>query len=146
MSQELFTADEVAQRLGLHVRTVRNYIRDGSLHAVRIGKQYRIARADLETFTGSPATPLERGSADARHNAEASSVVEIDAIGPELASRMSTLLTSAISHNRGGDGRLHLETIYDPARAQLKVVVIGSLTSSSAIFDIINGLVEEQGS
>jgi excisionase family DNA binding protein len=33
----------------LHVRTVRKYVRDGRLKAVRIGKQYRIARDDPPT-------------------------------------------------------------------------------------------------
>ena len=52
MTDEWFSVDQVAQRLGLHVRTVRNYVRDGRLKAVRIGKQYRIARSDLEELTG----------------------------------------------------------------------------------------------
>ncbi|WP_410908004.1 helix-turn-helix domain-containing protein, partial [Priestia sp. SIMBA_032] len=44
------SADEVADELGLHVRTVRTYIRDGRLRAARVGKQYRITRADLAAF------------------------------------------------------------------------------------------------
>ena len=48
------SVEQVAAQLGLHVRTVRNYVRDGRLKAVRIGKQYRIARADLDALTGQP--------------------------------------------------------------------------------------------
>ena len=46
MSQELYSAEQIADLLNLHVRTVRNYVREGRLKAVRIGKQYRIARED----------------------------------------------------------------------------------------------------
>ncbi len=54
MAARMYSVEEVAARLGLHVRTVRNYVRDGRLKAVRIGKQYRIAAADLEELTGRP--------------------------------------------------------------------------------------------
>ena len=45
---QLYSVEQVANRLGLNVRTVRGYIREGRLSAVRIGKQYRIAAEDLE--------------------------------------------------------------------------------------------------
>ena len=61
MTDEWFSVDQVAQRLGLHVRTVRNYVRDGRLKAVRIGKQYRIARSDLEELTGRSAAGCSGG-------------------------------------------------------------------------------------
>src|SRR5262245_17738374 len=52
MSQALYSVEQVAQRLGLHVKTVRGYVREGKLKAVRIGKQYRIAREDFEALLG----------------------------------------------------------------------------------------------
>jgi excisionase family DNA binding protein len=143
MAQELFTADEVADRLGLHVRTVRNYVRDGRLHAVRIGKQYRIARADLEAFTGSPVEAAVRDAVTRHRHVEASSIVDVDAVGPTTASRVSTLLTAATAHGRDGDQRLRIETIYDEQRAHLKIVVLGGLASTAHIFDLINAVLEE---
>ena len=61
MTDEWYSVEQVAERLGLHVRTVRNYVRDGRLKAVRIGKQYRIARTDLEELTGRalPTAPAQ---------------------------------------------------------------------------------------
>ena len=53
MNEQLYSAEEAAQILGLQVRTVRNYVREGRLPGVRIGKQYRIARSALEAFAGS---------------------------------------------------------------------------------------------
>lgn len=143
MVQELFTADEVAERLGLHVRTVRNYVRDGRLHAVRIGKQYRIARADLEAFTGSPVEAAVRDAVTRHRHVEASSIVDVDAVDPTTASRVSTLLTAATAHHRDGDQRLRIETMYDEQRAHLKIVVLGGLASTAHIFDLINAVLEE---
>ncbi|MGP4018888.1 helix-turn-helix domain-containing protein [Saccharopolyspora sp. 5N708] len=143
MRQELFTADEVAERLGLHVRTVRNYVRDGRLNAVRIGKQYRIARAELESFTGQPAEPTVREAVTRHRHVGVSSIVDIDAISPETASRVSTLLTTATAHRREGDEQLHLEMIYDEQRARLKIVVLGGLTTSADIFGLISAVIEE---
>ena len=87
MSEEFYSLEQVAERLDLHVRTVRAYVRDGRLKAVRIGKQYRVATADLEALTGA----LPRR---ARH-VEVSSIVEIDALPPEQASRITTTLTAS---------------------------------------------------
>jgi excisionase family DNA binding protein len=144
MPKELFTADEVAERLGLHVRTVRNYVRDGRLNAVRIGKQYRITRADLEAFTGQPAEPDLRETVARHRRAGVSSVVEIDAISRDGASRLSTMLTTATAHRREGDEQLRLQTIYDEQRGHLKIIVLGSLTTSADIFALISAVIEEQ--
>jgi len=59
MSQP-YSVDQVASLLGLHVKTVRGYVRDGRLKAVRIGKQYRITREDLEAFAGQPVEPPQQ--------------------------------------------------------------------------------------
>nr|WP_279635938.1 helix-turn-helix domain-containing protein [Kitasatospora cheerisanensis] len=53
--QEFYSVEDVAGLLGLHVKTVRGYVRDGKLKATRIGKQYRIARGEVEAFTGGGA-------------------------------------------------------------------------------------------
>src|SRR5208337_4546164 len=93
--QELYSVEQVAERLGLHVKTVRNYVREGRLRAVRIGKQYRIAREDLEAMTGRP-EPTPEPVIRNRH-VEVSSIVEIDAISPEAANHLSMSLISAAS-------------------------------------------------
>lgn len=137
MSQELYSVEQVAERLGLHVRTVRNYVRDGRLKAFRIGKQYRIARADLEALTGRPAPAVEREPARRHRHVEASSIVQIDAISPNAASRMTTLLMAATKGRSAEDQPLRVETIYDEARAVLKVVLVGSLRSTAEMFGLV---------
>jgi excisionase family DNA binding protein len=44
------TVKEVAERLKVNEATVRQWIKDGDLRAVDIGKGWRIADSDLEAF------------------------------------------------------------------------------------------------
>src|SRR6478672_7752117 len=120
MPDELLSVEQVAERLGLHVRTVRNYVRDGRLKAVRIGKQYRIARTDLEAFTGG-GTPSVAETTRRSRQVEVSSVVQIDAIDQHTAGRLSTLLTASVAGRSGGQ-QLRIQTIYDEERASMKVI------------------------
>lgn len=138
MTKQLYSAEEVAEQLGLHVRTVRGYVRDGRLRAVRIGKQYRITREDLEAFVGAPvADPPEPRRT--RH-VDVSSVVEIDAVSPETAHRVSTLLTAVRTHP--ADQPLRVETVYDEERARMKVVVIGGLADTRQILEYLQAVLE----
>lgn len=58
MSNEIrvYTTEEVAEILQVTKRTVYNYIKAGTLKAVKIGKYWRISAENLEEFisTGSP--------------------------------------------------------------------------------------------
>ena len=57
MSNEIrvYTTEEVAEILQVTKRTVYNYIKAGTLKAVKIGKYWRISAENLEEFisTGS---------------------------------------------------------------------------------------------
>ena len=129
MSQVLYSVEQVAELLGLHVRTVRNYVRDGALKAVKIGKQYRIARADLEAMTGKPAADAVR-----RHrHVEVSSIVEIDAIGVDAANRLTIGLTAAVKSRDPSDQLLRIDTIYDETRARLKLILTGGIATVTGL-------------
>lgn len=47
-SDEYLTVNEIAEHLKLNPQTVRNWIDNGSLPAVRIGRRVRVRRVDLE--------------------------------------------------------------------------------------------------
>jgi excisionase family DNA binding protein len=142
MSQDLYSVEQVATLLNLHVRTVRNYVREGRLKAVRIGKQYRIAREDLEAMTGRPASSLEREPVRRNRHVEVSSLVEIDAVSPDTANRMMSLLGGAHNSRRSGDEPLRIETIYDAERARLKVILVGGMGANASYFKIISAVLE----
>ena len=51
-SDELLDVGKVAEVLGVHVDTVRKWIREKQLRAVKLGRRggYRIRRSDLDAF------------------------------------------------------------------------------------------------
>lgn len=142
MEQHLYSVEQVAERLGLHVRTVRNYVRDGRLKAVRIGKQYRIAHEDLEAFTGLSVEPPPQISARRHRQVEVSSIVEIDAISAETAGRVVTLLMGSAAGRGVADRPLRIETAYDEERARLKVIVLGGLGDTARLLQHIEVVLE----
>jgi excisionase family DNA binding protein len=133
----LLSVDQVAGQLGMHVRTVRRYVREGRLKAVRIGKQYRIAASDLAALTGQPAPVAQPPVSRLRHM-EASTVVQIDAISPEDAMRVVNGVGGAIKgRDRNTDTPLRVDTVYDEVRARLKVIITGSLPTTTFLLQLV---------
>jgi excisionase family DNA binding protein len=138
----MYSVEQVADRLGLHVRTVRNYVREGRLKAVRIGKQYRIAAEDLAALTGRPASSFEPEPVRRERHVEVSSIVEIDAVSPETATRLTNSLV-AVANSRGAtDEPLRVETIYDETRGRMRVILVGSMEMNASLFKVISALLE----
>ena len=50
MQKTTFTLAEAAQVLSCHKETLRRAIQAGELQAARLGREYRISRADLQGF------------------------------------------------------------------------------------------------
>jgi len=144
MSQMLYSVEQVAEMLGLHVRTVRSYVREGRLKAVRIGKQYRIAPEDLEALTGRPGG-VPREAVRRHRHVEVSSIVEIDAIDPDAASRLSNGLTGAAQGRlKGGiEGPVRVSAIYYPERARLKLIVTGDVAATTRLLGLVELMLEQ---
>lgn len=138
----LYSPEQVAERLGLHVRTIRSYVRKGRLPAVRIGKQYRIASMDLARLTGQPASAFEAPAPQRQFHTEVSSIVEVDAIAPEMAMRITNLLVGAASGRGRRETPSRAQTIYDPERMHMKIILVGSMEDNAAYFGLIRGVLE----
>jgi excisionase family DNA binding protein len=135
----MYSLEQIAEQLGLNVRTVRGYVRSGRLKAVRIGKQYRVSREDLEAMTG----PLGRREAFSRlPQVEVSSFVQIDALSKDGAGRIADHLIGVAKAPRMGGSSLRVETMYDEERAGLKVIVIGSLAAVADLLRLLGALLE----
>jgi excisionase family DNA binding protein len=64
-TNNFYTVEEVASLLKVHPNTVRGWIRQGKLNAIKINTLTRIRQADLETFMkpfeGKPANKTQGG-------------------------------------------------------------------------------------
>ena len=50
MLKTTYTLAEAAELLSCHPETLRRAIKDGTLRAAKLGREYRISRSDLQTF------------------------------------------------------------------------------------------------
>jgi excisionase family DNA binding protein len=137
MDQDFYSVEQVAEQLGLHVKTVRNYVREGRLKAVRIGKQYRISGQDLAALTGRPVASFRPEPVRRERHVEVSSIVEIDAISPETVNRLTNSLMGA------ADG-IRIEAIYNRERGHLKIILVGSMDQNASYFRFINAILESE--
>ena len=139
MATQLFTADEVAGLLNLHVKTIRRYVRDGRLKAKRIGKEYRIARADLDAFAGE--TRADTPVARTRH-VIASSIVDIDAISPDDSHRVTTMIMASLNSRKGEADFPRVDSIYYPEQGKLRVTITASPILTCELLRTIDALIE----
>jgi len=142
-SQDLFSVFDIATRLNLHVKTVRNYVREGRLKAVRIGKQYRIARADLEAFTGLPLPLTDGERAKRQRQVGVSCVVEIDAVSPESASQLEGALKAFAHRSEAGADQVRVEAIYDQVIGHLKLMLFGGAAGTGSALMLITALLKK---
>jgi putative resolvase len=55
-NNEFYTAKELAEMLSLNVMTIYRYIDAGKLKAYKIGKEFRIEKAEFERFMNKAKT------------------------------------------------------------------------------------------
>jgi excisionase family DNA binding protein len=58
LEERLFSAEEVAERLGMSRYTVGEWLRSGRLKGRRIGRFWRVKESDLQAFIDNP-PPLQ---------------------------------------------------------------------------------------
>lgn len=137
MTQQWYSVEQVAALLDLHVKTVRGYIRDERLPAVRVGKQYRIGREALARFTGTEPEPTAR-----QRRVEVSTVVRIDGIDRSGMDRLSTMITGS-QHGASEGAPLHVQTSYDETHESLRVVVLGEPGRTAELLNLIQAIAEQ---
>ncbi len=59
---EWLTLQQIADELQLHIETVREWVRTKRLTAYRVGRDYRVKRADLDKFLEKRRTTQDKES------------------------------------------------------------------------------------
>ncbi len=135
MDETFLTTEEVLDYLHVNLRTVYRLIKAGTIPAVRVGRQWRFKRADLDAWLESQRSRKSRG-APAAAPAPASSdrprvlVVDDEASVRELLTRTLALTeydVEAVADARTGLDRLRLGP-YDLLFADLRMPVMDGLT------------------
>lgn len=137
MPEELCTVDFAAERLKLHPKTVLRFIRDGRLPANRVGKAYRIRRADIDALAGLP--PRDEPALQPT----ATTIVELSDVGAELARKWARQVTTALNAKPDSPVLLRADVVYDPDRAHLKIIIVGSLADTANLMALIRVWAEQ---
>lgn len=113
---QLFSTEETAKRLNLHPETVRRFIREGRLHAVKIGNVHRIEENEIAAYverlpTNGVHRP-EQGATD-----EGRALNDILALGARLTTNAAPLRDDAVRRSYGDDDAAQDEHAQDVRRA-----------------------------
>jgi excisionase family DNA binding protein len=142
LTASLLSVEQVAEILKLHVRTVRNYVRDGRLRATRMGKQYRIALSDLEAFTGGPVENHDERGLAPGGRVQVSSVFTVEGVTPLLANRLTTALIGSAKGPRDSGESLAVTTAYDVEFDRLRILLASDLPTLRSYLPLIEALLE----
>ena len=112
---ELHSAEQVAARLGLHVKTVRNYVRGANSRpsgsASSTASQARTSPRYRRKLPG-----LAREDVRRTRHVEVSSAVAVDAISRQDADRVMAMVMAALNGRREDDEPMRVQTVYDEER------------------------------
>ena len=135
MDDTFLTTEEVLDYLHVNLRTVYRLIKAGKIPAVRVGRQWRFKRADLDAWLDGQRSRRSRGapvaaSAPASPERPRVLVVDDEASIRELLTRTLALTeydVEAVADGRTGLDRLRLGP-YDLLIADLRMPVMDGLT------------------
>ena len=111
-------------------------IHEGRLRATRIGKSYRILRADLEVLAGE-ISPAPRGA-----TARATCIVDLAEISAEAAGRLTTVLQASLMGQAARPDPVRLDTVHDPEARTLKVIIQAAPADVAALLQILSAVSE----
>ena len=131
MSQDLLSIEAAAKILGLHPKTVIRFIREGRLKAAKVGRAWRITRAEVDAFAGL-GEPEPRTGLTAR----ATTIVDIDDLTTEEAQRIVNGMQAVL--NGPKPRPIQIETAYDMARRSLKLVLIATPGDAGAMLSFLS--------
>lgn len=137
MPEELCTVDEAAERLKLHPKTVLRFINEGRLRATRLGKSFRIRRADLDELLGIPQRTEDAASP------WVTAIVDVPGTDAERARKWARQIPSALKMRPAEGPTLRADVVYEPERAHLKIVIVGPPADTAQLLSLVQIWLEE---
>jgi excisionase family DNA binding protein len=139
---DLVTVEQAAQRLQLHPKTVLRFIREGRLAANRIGKSYRIQRADLDAFAGASPRALQDSPAE---DLRVTAIVDIPGVEAEMARKWAMSVTNALNGRPRDGPAMRADVTYDPQTLALKIILVGGARDTSSLLALVQVWQEQLG-
>ncbi len=144
MQEHYYSVKQITRLLALHPKTVQRYIREGKLHATKIGKSWRVSGHALSRFTEERQTQ-EAASAQrpARERVKASAVLDLAATDDE-AQRIISHLSAAMQGKPPELGQASMAGQYNAAEGTVRVTLWGSLAFLQCALDTLQLYMERE--
>ena len=145
MDESYFSAEQVAEMLGMHIKTIQRYMREGVLPAARIGNRWRVSGHDLSAFTE------RRGDEKLKEPLDSpvmvSSVADIQVEGRDEAIRIMNTLTAGLNSKPPEYGASKMTVQFIEPERTVRVMLWGTLRFTQAMLQYIEGLTsaEQEG-
>ncbi|XMB85291.1 helix-turn-helix domain-containing protein [Mycoplasmatota bacterium WC44] len=105
--KELFSPQEVAMILDVHVKTVRRYLRDGTLKGIKIGGSWKVSLEELSKHLNdtipSNFDDFDRHIKKGKGKIKRSLLIEIDVVSQVEANKFAQALMDIINSNEYSD-------------------------------------------
>ena len=141
MDDAFYSAEQVAGMLGLHVKTVQRYIREGLLPASRIGKRWRVSARDLNAFTQRQRSIKTQEPAESR--VKVSTVLDIRVDLRDEAIRIVNTLTAALNSKPIEYGASTMTAQFIEPERTVRVAIWGELRFTQAMLDYVATLTDQ---
>ncbi len=157
MIDNSFSVEEVADKLGVHKRTVRRYIASGELLGHKVGGKWKVSKEDLTGFMngikgGCRGEGCENIKEDdlcvfmdteyykSRSKVQICSIVDIDVENKSEASRLSEAIIRSINAYGEADESTKFQYVYKDKERKARIVIWGSSSFIEYIMGIIGSL------
>jgi excisionase family DNA binding protein len=141
MDDAYFSAEQVAEQLGMHVKTILRYIREGDLPASRFGKRWRVSARDLAAFTRRQRT--QKPGEPAASRVKASAVLDIRVESRDEAIRIVNTLTAVLNGKPPEYGESTLTAQFLETEGTVRVALWGELRFTQTMLGFIATLTGE---
>jgi len=141
MDDAYYSVEQVAEQLGMHVKTIQRYIREGLLPASRIGRRWRVSARDLGAFTRRQRTERPGESAAGRVKASAVLDIRVDSRDEEI--RIVNTLTAVLNGKPPEYGESTLTAQFLEPERMVRVALWGGLRFTQTMLGFVASLTGE---
>lgn len=146
MEEKYYTIDEIASKLEVHVKTVRRYIYNGKIQALKVGGQWRVYQSALDKYYEKSTSNLgcEAVSKDdycifmdgqnrtSNDKLQICSIIDYYVAEQEEAKPIAHEITDVIL-SMDGENKYRFDYVYDLAEKRARFVLWGNATFISKV-------------
>lgn len=154
MEEKFYTVDQIAEKLGMHHKTIRKFITEGKLRANKVGKQWRISGHDLSIFMENNSVNIsDKNEVDNEkiefstndidisnrvNKINISTVVDINEVNMDECRRISNMLLAVMNSRNSKLSNSTINIKHNQKENNLKVMLWGDIEFTKEMLDFIS--------